>query len=92
MTTQTTHLVPALLCTIWAIIAPLIGFVAGYICGATKKDDSRSATPRGSRMQTTGQDSKRESNSEIELAFHALADGCSENCTADRRDCVHSTS
>ena len=37
MTTQTTHLVPALLCTIWAILAPLIGFVAGYICGATKK-------------------------------------------------------
>ena len=32
-----THLVPALLCTIWAILAPLIAFVAGYISGATRK-------------------------------------------------------
>jgi hypothetical protein len=32
-----THLVPALLCTIWAILAPLIAFVAGYIFGATRK-------------------------------------------------------
>ena len=32
-----THLVAALLCSIWAILAPLIGLVVGYTFGATKK-------------------------------------------------------